>query len=327
MVQTAQRRFFAWAAPAALCFAVVAFVPAGAQAATAPKHLSKQAKAKERRALARAVERNPATLLKRGFIRKAQILDFELPAVVRLNGPGATSDDVVDVRYDTSVFPWPEIDPTAGTAESQPSADQQTTLNGSFGMQLNFGGTSDGYGVLGGVETTQGQFAAMTATGFDVSAFGPTCSTSDDPCTGSATACPPGDQPELAAGPITLTSAGMDSGLLELFAGRFRGTLRLRADFAGERRSACAAPGVTTLALDDPAPLPVSVDGDFKISPAITADGRLRLGKISATNTAIQRSNFALLHGCTSDTSCDEQIFPLRLKVRRLTAELILGGQ
>src|SRR5436190_7323892 len=185
-----------WAAMAALCFAMGAFATTSAATTPAPSHAPARVKAQgkkaqrraaARRSLARQVRANPAVVLKRGFIHKAQVNDFQIPAVVRLTAPGAMPEDTLDVMSDTSVFSWPQRDPIGPFAE--PAPPQTTTITGSFGMQLDFSGTADGYGVLGAVETTQGQFADVEASGFDISHFSPTCSTNDNPCTGGVQAC------------------------------------------------------------------------------------------------------------------------------------------
>ena len=177
-------------------------------------------KAAARKALRKQVRANPAVVLKRGFIRKAQLDDLQIPAAVRLTAPGEALDDTVDISYDTSVFEWPQ---RTAAPPSEPAPPQTTTLSGTFGMQLDFSErNAEGYGVLGAVETTQGQYSSLTATPFDVSHFAPVCSTADNPCTGPVTTCDPAQQPELRASNVGFTSAGTGSGLLELFGGRFR---------------------------------------------------------------------------------------------------------
>jgi hypothetical protein len=241
---------------------------------------------------------------------------------VRLTPPGEVPSDTIDITPDTSVFAWPQRDAPAPIAE--PAAPQTSTLSGSFGMQLDFGGISDGFGILGAVETSQGQFASMAATGFDISNFAPTCSTSDNPCTGSVAQCT--QQPEVQTPGIALSSAGTGSGLLELFAGRFRGTLYLRGMVAGGRQSSCGSGLETTPITNDAARLPISIDGDFRVAPALSADGIMRLGVIRVTNPAAQRSNFALLHTCTEVSFCSERSYPLRLQVHDFTAEVLIGS-
>ena len=319
-----------WAAMAALCIAMA--IPAHAYATTTKDTAGARAKAeakaaarkaKARRELRRQVRANPAVVLRRGFIHKAQDNELEIPAVVRLTPPGAVPADTLEVTGDTSVHPWPQVQQPSPV--SQPPPAQVTTLDGSFGMQLAFGGVADGYGVLGAVETTQGQFAAMSATPFDISEFAPSCSTMDNPCTGTVQPC--ATQPELRATSVVLNSAGTGHGLLELFGGRFRGTLYLRAMVATQRQSTCGSGLVATAGTtNDAARLPVSVDGDFRINPALTADGFMRLGVIRVVDPDAQRSNFALLHACTGFSLCDERSYPLRLRVQSFTAEVLIGS-
>jgi hypothetical protein len=316
---------------AALCFAMGAFAttatattPTQVHAPARGKAPGKKAqhKAAARRSLARQVRANPAVVLRRGFIHKAQVNDFQIPAVVRLTAPGATPEDTLDVTADTSVFSWPQRDLSGPLAE--PAPPQTTTITGSFGMQLDFSGTADGYGVLGAVETTQGQFAGMEATGFDISHFSPTCSTNDNPCTGGVQAC--AQQPQVLTTGLALNAAGTGTGLMELFGGRFRGTLYLRAMVAASRQSTCGSGLETTPITNDAARLPISIDGEFRIRPALTSDGQMRLGVITIKDPAAQRSNFALLHTCTDVSACDERSYPLRLQLHSFTAEVLIGA-
>lgn len=74
-------------------------------------------------------------------------------------------------------------------------------------------------------------------------------------------------------------------------------------------------------------PLPVAFAGSFRLSPAITADGRVRLGVMVADAATIpQASSFGFVHSCTeAPPSCADQAFPARLSTVRLTAELLVG--
>jgi hypothetical protein len=210
---------------------------------------------------------------------------------------------------------------------SEPAATQTTTIGGTFGMQLDFGqGHADGYGVLGAIETKQGQYSSLTATPFDVSNFAPACSTADNPCTGTVTTCAPAQQPELRASNVGFTSAGIGTGLLELFGGRFRGSLPLRATVVSQVQSTCGSGLASTAADSNSLPLTLSFDGEFKISPALATDGRIRLGVIKVTDPSAQRSNFGKLQACTGVVTCDQLTYPLRLQVHTFSAEVLVGA-
>jgi hypothetical protein len=90
-------------------------------------------------------------------------------------------------------------------------------------------------------------------------------------------------------------------------------------------------------------PMPFSFDGSFRISPAITADGRIRLGVMDVVDQPAtpQASTFAFLNTCTAAsgvlltdaapaspfcTAPDLMAFPARLTPHKLSAELLIGG-
>jgi hypothetical protein len=74
--------------------------------------------------------------------------------------------------------------------------------------------------------------------------------------------------------------------------------------------------------------MPVRFSGKFQMSPAITADGKTRVGKITIDDTlAPQIANFAYVRACTNALTCDPMSFPARLKLKRMTAEVLLGDQ
>jgi hypothetical protein len=73
-------------------------------------------------------------------------------------------------------------------------------------------------------------------------------------------------------------------------------------------------------------PMPVYYNGQFRMSPGITADGRIRFGVVTVDDTVTpQTSTFSYIRACTGQTTCDPVRFPVRLKFRKLTAELLLG--
>ncbi len=78
-------------------------------------------------------------------------------------------------------------------------------------------------------------------------------------------------------------------------------------------------------------------NGALKISPTLTADGKLRLARMVIDEGQLpQQPAFGYVAACTAafgvldDTSCvpgdgDGMLFPARVSFARLTAELIVG--
>jgi hypothetical protein len=305
-----------------LLFAAVGFASLRPSAAAAEPHAATskkgqapnaQRRARVRRTLTRRLRRNPGLVLNRSFMHEASLVDFQLPLTVRLgrsNGQGGyeASDDVLEIGWDDSVVPWP----LAGGA---PGATQTTLLSGRFTMQASFGGDASGYGQLGAMETVQGAGLSMTATPFTISDFFPTCMTG----------------PQLAiapAQPVAISSGGFRFGLLNLFSQTIQGTLALRMTFPAEATPACGGtPAATPVVDNTTAPaMPLRYDGTFRMSPSITADGKIRFGRITVDDAVTpQISTFAYVRSCTGTVACDAQQFPARLKLKKLTAEVLLG--
>jgi hypothetical protein len=64
------------------------------------------------------------------------------------------------------------------------------------------------------------------------------------------------------------------------------------------------------------------------VSPAITADGYIRFGTIKVSDSNLpQSSSLGKLTMCTAPvgSGCAAKSFPARLKLKTLTAELVLG--
>jgi hypothetical protein len=287
-------------------------MPAAASAAKA-KHLSPGQKAKIKRALKRQVKHNPGVILGRRFAKQAAQVDFKLPTTVRLNrsdGAGGfeASDDVVEIDYDDSVVPWP----LAGGATP---ATQTTSLQGQFSLEASMSDDASGYGELGAMETVAGGRTQITATPFRISDFDVPCAT---------------DSQVRTAGDVTLTSAGPRFGLMNLFSQTFRGSLYLRMSVASDVTDVCGGTTATTAVVDNSTapPMPLRFSGKFQMSPAITADGKTRVGRITVDDTLEpQIANFAYVRACTNVLTCDPLQFPARLKLKRLTAEVLLGDQ
>lgn len=282
-----------------------------------PHKLSRPERTELRKQLARQLRRNPTLILNRRFIRKAALAEFRLPMSARLsrsNGQGGyePSDDQLEIDWDDSVFTWP-LAAAGGTF----AAPQTTGLAGGFTLEAVFnGGDTTGYGELGATETVVGGGITMRSDPFTISEFGTACATG----------------PQLATDPaaqVTLTSAGPRYGVMNLFSNEFRGTLSLRMSFAGSIASSCGAPPELTPPVDNSLapPMPIRFNGKFTISPAITPDGKIRFGKITIDDAVTpQLSTFAFVRSCTDVAPpCNPQQFPARLKLKKLTAEVLLG--
>jgi hypothetical protein len=302
-----------------VCSAATAAAPRdGSAAAKSGSAKSKKAKerARIRRALTRELKRNPAAILKKGFLRKAALVDYRVPFTVRLgrsNGTGGfeTSDDQLEITWDDAANPWPALTPAGQTAGTQLS-----NLTGSFSMEAIWAGDSTGLGEPGAIETVVGNGISMTASSFAISDFDPFCGTS----------------PQIVTDPgstIPIVSSGFRYGVMNPFADTIRGTLSLRmTNFASQIYPSCDGVPAVSPAVDNNAapPMPVRFSGEFETSPAITADGHVRFGKITIDDAVTpQLSTFAYVRACTDAVTCNAQSFPARLKVKKLTAEVLLG--
>lgn len=262
-----------------------------------------------RHALKREVARNPQAALRPAFIRKAQAAGFRLPITVRLTRAAQTAgDDVLAVESDTGVVPFP-------LPAFQPPAAQAVTLDGKFSLELDFGADTSGYGQLGAIETIVANGATMTGTSFALADDNPPC------VNGPAT------EPALRSGPATVTSAGATRGLLNPFGGTITGTLRLAMAVRSEVGTGCPKTYAQTPSSQSSQPVPVRFAGRFRVSPAITPDGKVRFGVMDVDDTVTaQVASFARITACTDTTSCAPEQFPVRVKLQKLTAELLVGG-
>lgn len=291
----------------------------------------RRARAEDRRRLAALVRRNPKALLQRSFIKRAQVDDFSLPITVRLN-PVAdgtvspptfqSSDDSLQISWDptTTGKAWPAPTDLQAGVSWAPPAPVTTTLSGGFAMEINFNADTSGYGALGILETTQGQQTSLQATPFAISDFDPSCAS------GPALQVQPGTT-------VQLISGGMTFGALDLVHQTAAGSLHLYAALSAERTETCDATANTyaPTGLDDSrlSPIVVTFYGEFHLSPAITADGRLRLGKLNVDGSVVpQQSSFSYIHACTSTTlsTCNDVAFPARITLEHLTADLLVGS-
>jgi hypothetical protein len=289
------------------------FVATASAKASQKQKLTRTERAKLRRQLRTELERHPANLFRKSFLRKADLVDFKLPLTVRLdtsNGQGGflPSDDQFEIEWNDSTIVWPL---TGGTLP----APQVTYLSGTFAMEASFGSDATGYGELGAMETVQGNAISMKADPFTISDFDPAC----------------GSGPQLAADPankIIVSSAGPRFGVMNMFSQKFRGSLSLRMTFAAQTQDTCGGTVAPTPTVDNSnaPPMPMRLDGKFYVSPAITSDGKMRFGKIVVDDSVTpQTSTFAFVRSCTGTLTCDPQNFPARLKVKKLTADVLLG--
>ena len=263
------------------------------------------------------MRRNPLAALNRSFLKKAQASEFRMPMSIRLraaDGQGGyvPMDDQIEIDWDDSVFQWP-LTPTG-----IPAGPQTVYISGGFTAEASFAGADvSGYGDPGATELLLGGGLNLDTDPFTISEF--------------ATACPSG--PQLAVDPnsrVAIESAGTRYGLMNLFSQDFRGTLSLRMKPASSITATCGGAPTTTAALANTTapPMPLRFAGKFTISPAITPDGKMRFGKVSIDDSVTaQLSTFAFVRACTDAAAldCAPQQFPARIKVKKLTAEVLLG--
>jgi hypothetical protein len=282
----------------------------------------------QRQALLRALRRDPRVVTRRWFVRKASLFGVDVPVTFRLvpqtgsTIAGAPDDSMrFDLDPSTTESPFP-----SGTAV--PSAS--TTLTGSIRGSMRFSQDTAGYGSTGVVELG---FSAiqMRGTGFDL--------------IDAANPAPCGTDPALfrTLGPIrigqSLTSPSR--GYVDLFKQQFSLALHTTFSFASQTRADCTLDGngdpppyttTSTLPLNAGTPLPLRLDGTFRISPALTSDGYMRFGKLDITGTP-QHDSFVQLHSCTAapppDNACadnTEGVLTGRLVATAFSAEMLVGG-
>ena len=251
---------------------------------------------------------------RRSWLRKAALVNYRLPMTVRLGRPDGLggfepSDDQLEIAWDDGANPWPL---TGGA----PASIQTTMLDGRFTMEANFGDDGDGYGELGAMETTVGGAVSMTATPFTISDFDPFCGS------GARLGIDPASR-------IAVSSAGRRYGVLNLFTGDVRGSLSLRMTSTTVSTDGCGGPSGAPFTVDNSTavPMPLRFSGKFAISPGITRDGKLRLGKLTIDDATMpQLSTFALFRACSGVLACDPLPFPARLKLKTLTADVLIGS-
>jgi hypothetical protein len=312
--------------------AALVFSPAASAGASSPAHkqrshkLTKHQKAVARRQLRRALKRNPQAVLRSDFIKKAQAVDLTLPLTLRLRRSGqGPIDDELGVEWTSETFPWPlgfaELQP----AQGDPPPGGVIPLDGTSSLEAEFGNDVSGYAGPGVVETVAGGKVA-----FDSGPIGPAIPVSDYAQT-------PGDNVPLCHAPtIQISNVVFGTGratqsLLHLFGGTARVTLHVQAGTTTQVVPPDCSGGFGTVdnlhapSAADPI-VPISFDATFKISPAVTADGRLRLGVLTVPAGSQQPTTFARITMCVDNAAnCTTRAFPSRLKVLQLNAEVLVG--
>jgi hypothetical protein len=283
--------------------------------AEAAKRPSPQQRAAMRKALLKEIRKNPTVVGKRSFLRQATFFGFDLPVTLRLTpvanqagDPAAPDDDSIqiDLGTDATNAPLP-----AGVKPGVVSS----TLKGKISATLRFSQDTAGYGQVGVVELGFGALS-LTGTGFSLvnDAAPATCAlleTSDS---------------------VAISAASGSQGYLSLFGGSFSMDLHTSFAFSSLSSATCGG-GVTTTSVMSGIgrpPLPIRIDGSFRISPAMTADGRVRLGKLAMSGA--QSDSFVQVHTCLAappPAQCavaDDGVVTGRLMTTAFTAELLVGN-
>jgi hypothetical protein len=296
---------------------LAAFAMAYASPASARHHTpTAKQRIAERQKLLRVLHRNPSAVRQAWFLRRAGLFGIDLPVTIRLTpavdssgSPAALDDDgfQIDLGTDPSSPPLPSGD-AAGVVAS--------TLKGNFSSSLRFGQDSAGYGQLGTIELGFGAMA-MTASGFDLVR---------DPATPCALAS--------TASTVAITESPGSGGSANFFTNTFEINLHTAFSFASQTRSLCTDPFATTALMPGTgrATLPIRIKGSFRVSPALTADGRVRLGRMTLAGT--QKDSFVQVHTCTGPpppATCaagapDEATLPGRLLATAFNAEMLVGN-
>jgi hypothetical protein len=301
--------------------------------------LSHHQKAVARKKLARAIRGNPRTVLKKGFLKKAQAVDLSLPLTLRLKRSDQGSiDDSLAVVWDSSTWAWPtgflQLQP-ADPAGAPPGGN--VPLDGRASVEAHFGNDVSGYGGPGIVETTNGQRLQFSSPDdmapIPVSGL-PTCTTNSDPAVIDAT------MPAVQLTRMNLITGEGTTGLLSLFGGTARVSLHVRVatttQSLGSDCTGAFGPDSEGDYEQGPTPpagdpiVPISFDATFRISPAIDADGRLRLGVLSLSADQTQPTTFARISTCIKldvTNPCSVVRFPARLAMSQLDAEILVGDQ
>jgi hypothetical protein len=317
---------------AALVVSAGAVGVSGPSPAHAAKHNTahkptKHQKAAARKRLRRAIRRHPQKALGRDFLRQAAASDLTLPLTLRLRRSGLGDiDDELGIQWNAETFPWP-----TGFAELQPAPDGTPAggvipLDGTSSLEAQFGNDVSGYAGPGVVEALAGGKVA-----FDSGTIAPAIAVSDY-STADNNNVPRCNAPTVQLSNVRFGTGRRTQSLLHLFGGTARVTLHVRVGTTTQVAGDCfggfgATPNVHAAVDSDPI-VPIAFDATFKISPAVTADGKLRLGLLTVPAGSTQPTTFARITMCvdeTTDPGCTTKQFPARLGVLRLSAEVLVG--
>jgi hypothetical protein len=315
------------AAIAALALSSVSIAGAPARASVAkPKKLTKHQKAVARRQLRRALKRNPQAVLRNDFLKKAQAIDLTLPLTLRLRRSGlGPIDDELGVEWTSDSFPWP-----SGFAELPPGPGDAPPggvipLDGTSSLEAEFGNDVSGYAGTGVVETTAGGKVA-----FNSGVISPAIPVSDYAQT-AADNVPLCNAPTIQVSNVAFGTGRPTQSVLHLFGGSARTTLRVLAGTTTQvAPTDCSGVFGATNNLHAPTSgepiVPITFDATFKISPALTADGKLRLGVLTVPQGSAQPTTFARITMCVDEApTCTTKAFPARLRVMQMNAEVLVG--
>lgn len=289
-------------------------------AALSKNHTPKQTqKQKQRNALLRAVKRNPRIATRKWFLRRAALLGADVPITIRLNPrldqagtPAGASDDTIKIAIDD-----PPADPALPAGASPGIV--ASTIDGGWAGTLRFSADTAGYGRVGVVELGF-RYVFMTGSGFDL-----IHAADSTPCVGGRAL--------LKTTPMVSINTGLRSqGYVDLFANTFEIALRTQFAFASDLRTDCTVNvfGTTSLMTGElRPPQPIRLSGTFRISPAITADGQVRLGRLAIKG--IQSDSYVELHTCTDAPPAPPACPPDskltgRLVASTFTADLLIGA-
>jgi hypothetical protein len=306
--------------------ATYANTTAQARSAKAQK-LTKHQKAVARRQLRRALKKNPRAVLQNDFLKKAQAVDLTLPLTLRLKRSGlGPVDDELGVEWNAQTFPWPNGFAELQPAPGDPAPGGVVPLDGTSSLEAQFGNDVSGYSGPGVVETIAGGKLA-----FDSGTITPAIAVSDYAQTTNDNV-PLCNAPTVQVSNVVFGTGRSTQSVLHLFGGTARVTLHVRAGATTQVVAPNCLGGFGAMsnqhAPSDTDPIvPISFDATFKISPAVTADGKLRLGVLSVPVGSTQPSTFARITMCVDETlpTCTTKAFPARLKVLRMNAEVLVG--
>jgi hypothetical protein len=328
---TRQRHLFSLlgAVFAALVVSLGATGPSAASQASASKahKLTKHQKAVARRQLRRAFKKNPQAVLRDNFLKKAQAVDLTLPLTLRLRRSGqGPIDDELGVEWNAETFPWPNGFAELQPAPGDPAPGGVVPLDGTSTLEAQFGNDVSGYAGPGVLETTTGAKVA-----FDSGTIAPAIAVTDYAQT-PADNVPRCNVPTVQVSNVVFGTGRATHSLLHLFGGTARVTLHVRAGTTTQVVAPDCLGGFGAIAnqhapADADPIVPISFDATFKISPGVTADGRLRLGVLSVPVDSAQPTTFARITMCVDETlpACTTKAFPARLKVLEMNAEVLVG--